>query len=97
MTTQFSRIQFNLTISIQLLSQVKKEEKLQRTRDLKTIEIYRERNKKDGILNMLQSVITTEHTVHPSFGHAQFFEFVLKNPYNIQHTISIQWEDPDLR
>ncbi|XP_072022580.1 nephrocystin-4-like [Amphiura filiformis] len=75
---------------------VKKEEKLQRTRDLKTIEIYRERTKKDGILNMLQSVITTEHTVHPSFGHAEFFEFVLKNPYNIQHTISIQWEDPDL-
>ncbi|XP_071477483.1 nephrocystin-4-like, partial [Diadema antillarum] len=75
---------------------VKKEEKVQRMRDLKTIELYRERSKKEGILNMLQSVITTEHTINPSFGRAEFFEFVLKNPYNASHTISIQWEHPDL-
>ncbi|XP_033104596.1 nephrocystin-4-like isoform X2 [Anneissia japonica] len=75
---------------------LKKEERVQRNRDLKTIMMYRDRTKNENILNMLQSVITTEHTVHPSFGHAQFFEFVLKNPYNVEHTISIQSNDPEL-
>ncbi|XP_033642216.1 nephrocystin-4-like isoform X2 [Asterias rubens] len=75
---------------------LKKEEKVQRTRDLKTIEIHRDRMKKDGILSMLQSAITTEHIVHPTFGQAEFFEFVLRNPYNVQHTISIQWDEPEL-
>ncbi|XP_071945028.1 nephrocystin-4-like [Antedon mediterranea] len=75
---------------------LKKEERIQRNRDLRTIELYRDRTKKENILNMLQSVITTEHTVHPSFGHAEFFEFVLKNPYNVDHTISIQIEDTEL-
>ncbi|XP_063965441.1 nephrocystin-4-like isoform X1 [Lytechinus pictus] len=75
---------------------MKKEEKTQRIRDLKTIELYRERSKKEGIMNMLQSVITTEHTINPAFGRAEFFEFVLKNPYNAAHTISIQWEHSNL-
>ncbi|XP_041479419.1 nephrocystin-4-like isoform X2 [Lytechinus variegatus] len=75
---------------------MKKEEKTQRIRDLKTIELYRERSKKEGIMNMLQSVITTEHTINPAFGRAEFFEFVLKNPYNAAHTISIQWEHSSL-
>eukprot|EP00057_Strongylocentrotus_purpuratus_P013382 XP_011667856.1 PREDICTED: nephrocystin-4 [Strongylocentrotus purpuratus] len=75
---------------------MKKEEKTQRIRDLKTIELYRERSKKDGIMSMLQSVITTEHTINPAFGRAEFFEFVLKNPYNASHTISIQWEHDNL-
>ncbi|XP_070560469.1 nephrocystin-4-like isoform X2 [Ptychodera flava] len=76
---------------------VKKEEKIQRSRDLKTIEVYRERSKKEGIFNMLQSAITTEHTIHPSFGHAEFFEFILKNPYNVEHTVSIQIDEPELQ
>nr|XP_006819889.1 PREDICTED: nephrocystin-4-like [Saccoglossus kowalevskii] len=76
---------------------IKKEEKIQRARDLKTIEVYRERSKKEGIRSMLQSAITTEHTIHPSFGHAEFFEFILKNPYNVQHTVYIQCDDPDLQ
>jgi nephrocystin-4 len=76
--------------------QLKKEENVQRTRDLKTIELYRDRSKKEGILSMLQSAITTEHIIHPSFGHAEFFEYVLRNPYNVQHTVTVQWEDPEL-
>ncbi|XP_022085519.1 nephrocystin-4-like isoform X2 [Acanthaster planci] len=75
---------------------LKKEETLHRTRDLKTIELYRDRIKKDGILSMLQTAITTEHTIHPSFGDAEFWEYILRNPYNVQHTISIQWDDPEL-
>ncbi|XP_077998235.1 nephrocystin-4-like [Glandiceps talaboti] len=76
---------------------VKKEEKVQRLRDLTTIKTYRERSKEDGISCMLQSAITTQHTLHPSFGHVEFFEYVLKNPYNVQHTVFIESEDTDLQ
>ncbi|XP_038060969.1 nephrocystin-4-like [Patiria miniata] len=75
---------------------LKKEEKVHRTRDLKTMELYRDRTKKEGILSMLQTAITTEHTIHPSFGEAEFWEYVLRNPYNVQHTIHIEWDDPEL-
>ncbi|XP_071840726.1 nephrocystin-4-like isoform X2 [Apostichopus japonicus] len=75
---------------------VKKEEKVQRSRDLKTIEIQRSLSKKEGILLMLQSVITTQHTIHPTFAAAEYFEFELRNPYNVEHTIAIQWEDREL-
>ena len=54
-------------------------------------------NKKEGILNMLNQAITVEHTVHPSMGTAEFFEFKLRNPYNTEHTIIIEVSDPELR
>ena len=72
-------------------------EKDERARDLRTIELYRSQGKRDGILSMLSQAITTEHTIHPASGTTEFFEFVLKNPYNHQHTITIEWEDPELR
>ena len=54
-------------------------------------------NKKEGILNMLNQAITVEHTIHPSMGTAEFFEFQLRNPYNTEHTIIIEVSDPELR
>lgn len=45
---------------------------------------------------MLQSVITTQHVIHPTFAAAEYFEFELRNPYNVEHTIAIQWEDREL-
>ena len=74
-----------------------RQEKEERASDLKTIEMYRNMNKKEGILNMLNQAITVEHTVHPSMGTAEFFEFKLRNPYNTEHTIIIEVSDPELR
>ncbi|XP_062617587.1 nephrocystin-4-like [Saccostrea cucullata] len=74
-----------------------KTEKQERMKDYKTLEIYRLQTKKDGILNMLSQSISTEHIIHPSFGSPEFFEFVLKNPLNVQQTITIEFEDTDLR
>lgn len=74
-----------------------KTEKQERMKDYKTLEIYRLQTKKDGILNMLSQSISTEHVIHPSFGTSEFFEFVLKNPLNVQQTITIEHEDSDLR
>ena len=46
---------------------------------------------------MLNQAITVEHTIHPSMGTAEFFEFKLRNPYNTEHTIIIEVSDPELR
>ncbi|XP_048580949.1 nephrocystin-4 isoform X2 [Nematostella vectensis] len=75
---------------------VQKEEKLQRARDLKTIQLYRDKNKREGIMSLLCANITTTHTIYPSFGAAEFFEFVIRNPYNTEQTISIQCDDKEL-
>ncbi|XP_035696644.1 nephrocystin-4-like [Branchiostoma floridae] len=75
---------------------LQKEEKAQKTRDLRTVELYREQTKHDGITSMLSQVITTHYTVFPSLGTAEFFEFVLKNPYNVEHTITVDCDTPQL-
>lgn len=74
-----------------------KQEKAERMRDLKTIDFYRQQTKRDGILNMLSQNMTTEHTIYPSFGTTEFFEFVLRNPFNIQHSVVVECNDPELR
>lgn len=53
-------------------------------------------NKRENIINMLNLAITTEHVIHASLGTTEFFEFVLKNPYNVEITVSIEWKDMDL-
>ncbi|XP_064643236.1 nephrocystin-4-like isoform X3 [Lineus longissimus] len=73
-----------------------KVEKADRTRDLKTIECYRQTTKREGILNMLNQAMTTDHTLYPSMGSAEFFEYSLKNPFNVQHSVIVCVQDPDL-
>ncbi|XP_076451476.1 nephrocystin-4-like [Babylonia areolata] len=73
-----------------------RQEKSERMRDLKTMEIYRSQMKRDGILTMLSQNISSEHTIFPSFATADFFEFVLRNPYNTEQLITVQWKDKDL-
>lgn len=46
---------------------------------------------------MLSQAITTTHTIYATLGTAEFFEFVLKNPFNIPQTVTIECEDPELR
>ncbi|KAM4703137.1 nephrocystin-4 [Rhinophrynus dorsalis] len=73
------------------------EERTQHTRDLQIIEAYRERTKAECISSMLNQAITSNYTVYATLGTAEFFEFELKNPYNIQYTVSIEIDNPDLR
>jgi len=65
-------------------------------RDLRTIEMFRAQSKRDGIMNMLNVAITTEHTLFASMGSTEFFEFALRNPYNTEHTVVIDCRDPDV-
>ena len=73
-----------------------RQEKEERSRDLRTIELYREQTKKEGILCMLNQAITTEHSLSPAMGSTEFFEFVLHNPYNVEHTVFLDVDDPEL-
>ncbi|KAM3920977.1 nephrocystin-4 [Leptodactylus fuscus] len=73
------------------------EQRTQHTRDLQIIEAYRERTKAECISSMLNQAITSNYTVYATLGTAEFFEFQLKNPYNIQYTVSIEIDHSDLR
>uniref|UniRef100_A0A8C9SIG7 Nephrocystin 4 n=1 Tax=Scleropages formosus TaxID=113540 RepID=A0A8C9SIG7_SCLFO len=66
------------------------------SRDLGLIEAYRERSKVESITRMLSLAITTRHRVYAALGAAEFFEFPLKNPFNVQQTVTIECEDPEL-
>lgn len=57
---------------------------------------YRQKWKKEGIMELLSRNITTTHTIYPSFGQAVFFEFVLKNPYASESTVIVQCDDNEL-
>jgi len=65
-------------------------------RDLRTIELFRAQSKRDGIMNMLNVAITTDHTLFASMGTTEFFEFVLQNPYGQEHAVVVDCPDSDL-
>ncbi len=84
-------------ISLDSFFQRHRAERVQHSRDLRVIEAYRERCKAQEITNMLSQAITTKHTLYATLGTAEFFEFVLKNPFNVPQTVAIECDDPDLR
>ncbi|XP_051525966.1 nephrocystin-4-like [Myxocyprinus asiaticus] len=73
-----------------------KAERVQYSRDLRVIEAYRERSKAREITNMLSQAITTSHTLYATLGTTEFFEFVLKNPFNIAQTVTIECDNSEL-
>ncbi|XP_060057306.1 nephrocystin-4 isoform X2 [Erinaceus europaeus] len=68
----------------------------QHARDLQVIAAYRERMKAESISSALSLAITTQHTLYASLGMAEFFEFALRNPHNMQHTVTIEIDNPEL-
>uniref|UniRef100_A0A670ZIN0 Nephrocystin 4 n=1 Tax=Pseudonaja textilis TaxID=8673 RepID=A0A670ZIN0_PSETE len=72
------------------------EDRVQHSRDLQLIEAYRERIKAESITSMLCQAITTHHVIYATLGTAEFFEFALKNPYGVQHTVTIRVDNPEL-
>ncbi|OWK54372.1 Nephrocystin-4 [Lonchura striata] len=69
----------------------------QRAWDLQVIDSYRDHIKGESIYQMLSQAITATRTVHAVLGTAEFFEFALKNPYGVQHTVTIEVDHPELR
>ncbi|XP_068027533.1 nephrocystin-4 [Anomalospiza imberbis] len=68
----------------------------QRAWDLQVIDSYRDHIKGESIYQMLSQAITATRTVHAVLGTAEFFEFALKNPYGVQHTVTIEVDNPEL-
>ncbi|XP_066059184.1 nephrocystin-4 isoform X2 [Chamaea fasciata] len=68
----------------------------QRAWDLQVIDAYRDHIKGESIYQMLSQAITATRTVHAVLGTAEFFEFALKNPYGVQHTVTIEVDHPEL-
>ncbi|XP_053818989.1 nephrocystin-4 isoform X2 [Vidua chalybeata] len=68
----------------------------QRAWDLQVIDSYRNHIKGECIYQMLSQAITATRTVHAVLGTAEFFEFALKNPYGVQHTVTIEVDHPEL-
>eukprot|EP00741_Cyanophora_paradoxa_P018009 tig00021036_g17390.t1 len=69
----------------------------QRERNLRAIQNWRERRKKQVIQDMLMQSLTTVHTIYPSFGRTCFFEIAFVNPYPHDDCFIISFDDPDLR
>ncbi|NWX44455.1 NPHP4 protein, partial [Steatornis caripensis] len=72
------------------------EQRTWHVRDLQLIDAYREHIKGESISRMLSQAITSTRTVHAVLGTAEFFEFALKNPYSVQHTVTIEADHPEL-
>ncbi|XP_051493523.1 nephrocystin-4 isoform X2 [Apus apus] len=72
------------------------EQRAQQVRDLQIIDAYREHTKGESISRLLSQAITATRTVHAVLGTAEFFEFTLKNPYGVQHTVTIEVDHPEL-
>uniref|UniRef100_A0A8C3YS56 Nephrocystin 4 n=1 Tax=Catagonus wagneri TaxID=51154 RepID=A0A8C3YS56_9CETA len=68
----------------------------QHARDLRVIAAHRERTKAESIAGALSAAITTRHTLRVTLGAAEFFEFALRNPYNAQHTVTVEVDNPEL-
>ncbi|OXB78109.1 UNVERIFIED_CONTAM: hypothetical protein H355_007251 [Colinus virginianus] len=73
-----------------------REQRMRQLRDLQVIDAYRERTKHHCISQMLSQAITVTHTVYAMLGTAEFFEFALKNPYSVQHTVTVEVDHPEL-
>lgn len=68
-----------------------------RENDLRTLSMYRQQTKHEDIAHHLMNFITREVHIRLMPGYAEFFEFVLQNPYPEQHSISIACNDDELR
>eukprot|EP00727_Mastigamoeba_balamuthi_P007182 m51a1_g3084 putative nephrocystin-4 isoform x4 (1349) ;mRNA; r:57935-63195 len=70
--------------------------KRQRERELRVVQVYRDKRKPDVVSAKLREYVTTTHTIYPSFGVPCFFEYAFKNPYPTEHCFSISVSDPEL-
>ncbi|KAH8861988.1 Nephrocystin-4 [Schistosoma japonicum] len=60
---------------------------------LNMITQYRDQKKRELIELMINNATIIEHELYTSFGCTEFFEYQLKNSYNIEDTVSVSIED----
>jgi hypothetical protein len=67
-----------------------------RQHQLRALRQLQQRRRPNRINRYLHEHLTAQHTVYASFGECSFFQFSLKNPYNVEHTFTIHFSDPEL-
>eukprot|EP01116_Phalansterium_solitarium_P021972 TRINITY_DN7072_c0_g1_i1.p1 TRINITY_DN7072_c0_g1~~TRINITY_DN7072_c0_g1_i1.p1 ORF type:complete len:1412 (+),score=481.36 TRINITY_DN7072_c0_g1_i1:87-4322(+) len=72
------------------------EQRVSRERDLKTVQLYREKAKRETIAQQLKKYMTTSHKIYASFGAPIFFELMFTNPYPDDHCFTVTFDDADL-
>ncbi|CAH8517018.1 unnamed protein product [Schistosoma guineensis] len=60
---------------------------------LDTISHYRDQKKHELFERIINKATTIEHELFTSFGCTEFFEYQLKNPFNIEDTVNVNIED----
>ncbi|CAH8511390.1 unnamed protein product [Schistosoma bovis] len=60
---------------------------------LDTISHYRDQKKHELFERLINKATTIEHELFTSFGCTEFFEYQLKNPFNIEDTVNVNIED----
>uniref|UniRef100_A0A5K4F5E9 DUF1619 domain-containing protein n=2 Tax=Schistosoma mansoni TaxID=6183 RepID=A0A5K4F5E9_SCHMA len=60
---------------------------------LDTISHYRDQKKHELFERIINKATTIEHELSTSFGCTEFFEYQLKNPFNIEDTVNVNIED----
>ena len=73
------------------------EERSEREKDMKLIQLYRDKSKKETISLKLRDHVSTAHTIYPSFGVPVFFEYCLHNPYEQEHCFTIDIQDREIQ
>ncbi|KAJ3340953.1 Nephrocystin-4 [Gonapodya sp. JEL0774] len=68
----------------------------ERQRDMQTISVFRDRAKPGAISSSLEKSITSHHSIYASFARGYFFEFLFTNPYAVEHTFTVSFEDEEL-
>ena len=69
----------------------------ERVLQLEAARLYRSVHRETKIKEVLESSITTEQTVEPSFGEVSYFQYTLCNPFSEERIFGIKFEDPELQ
>ena len=67
-----------------------------RIMQLEAARLYRTVHRDSKIKEVLESSITTDHTIEPSFGQVSYFQYTLRNPYSEERILGIHFDDPEL-
>eukprot|EP01107_Rhizomastix_libera_P010838 TRINITY_DN28184_c0_g1_i1.p1 TRINITY_DN28184_c0_g1~~TRINITY_DN28184_c0_g1_i1.p1 ORF type:complete len:1219 (-),score=373.79 TRINITY_DN28184_c0_g1_i1:93-3749(-) len=72
------------------------DEKTERERELRVIQMFRDKTKPVTVTEKLRQYTTSTHSIYPSFGSPSFFEYAFSNPYNQEHLFELHVDDNDL-
>ena len=65
-----------------------------RAKSLDVLAMYREGRKPAVVQRLLRDSLSSNHHVFPCFGRSEFFELVIRNPFNHEERFAVRVDDP---